>query len=198
MSYGVMAYAVRESLWTALGHGDPALAELSRGSRADGQAESLDELLQMNFSGDATVPDAREALRQLLAGEPLDQRIGFVYAYWVEHFCSYELCLPSGAWMPIRGAWFDTVQQGLERAGVIGVSVNSLVMSGLPVRLPRVDDFPLMGCTSRAKIPALFEAFGACDLSAVPDPQVRDSIAELRAWLSLCTGKGLDLVCFYH
>jgi hypothetical protein len=199
MSYGVMAYAVRQSLWTAVGSGDPALLEaVSHGRRADRQAETLDELLQDTVREGEALPDARRALRQLLLGEPLDERIGFVYAYWLEHLCTYELLLPNGAWMPIPVPWLDTVEQGLARAGVKGVSVSSIIMGGLPIKLPPIADFPLMGCTSRQQAQVLLQAFGTCDLSSEPDQQVRGSMLELREWLSICTTHGTDLVCFYH
>jgi hypothetical protein len=197
MGYGVMAYAIGDEVWHAVGAGSEELLELYLHG-ADDTVASIDELLAGLGPVEPPLPDARQALRHLVMGEPYHPRAGFAYAYWFKHLCEDGQFLRNDAWMPIRVAFLDEVQDGLTRAGVTGVSVSAMVFGGLPIALPAPDDFPGMGYVSRADAPAQLAAIDAGDLSAVPDPHVREAIEQLRGWLQVCADSGRDLVCFYH
>jgi hypothetical protein len=197
MGYGVMAYAVDDSVWGAVGSGSEELVELYLRD-AQTEIESIDELLADLGPADPPLPDARTALRQLVMGQPYDQRAGVAYAYWFKHLCEDGQFLRNDAWMPIRVAFLEQVQGGLARAGVEGVSVSSMVFGGLPIRLPAPDDFPGMGYVSRTHAQIHLAAINAADLSAEPDRDVREAIEQLRDWLRVCAESGRDLVCFYH
>jgi hypothetical protein len=80
MGYGVMAYAVGEPVWSTIGGRSEEMVELcARG--ADDLIDFLDEALAAKRSAERPLPDARTALRQMVMGEPLDDRAGVAYAY---------------------------------------------------------------------------------------------------------------------
>lgn len=197
MGYGVMAYAVGEPVWQALGCRSEEMVDLLEWDAGD-LIEFLDEALATPRPGQPPLPDARTALRQLVMGEPLDQRAGVAYAYWFKQMCESGEFLRNDAWMPIRMAFFDDVEQALRRLGVTGVSVRDIVFGGLPIPLPPPDDFPGMGCTPAKEARVLLERLSGVDLSSEPDRYVREAIEQLTGWLRTCADRGLDLVCFYH
>jgi hypothetical protein len=197
MGYGVMAYAIGESVWATIGCRSEEMVELcARG--ADDLVEFIDEALAGKRTDQRPLPDARTALRQLVMGEPLDDRAGVAYAYWFKRMCDVGQFLPNDAWMPIRIDFFDDVDEALARAGVSDVSVRSMVFCGLPIPLPAPDDFPGMGYTSTVDAAARVALLDRADLSGEPDPDVRAAIEQLRGWLRVCAESDQDLVCFYH
>lgn len=197
MGYGVMAYAVGEPVWETLGCRSEEMVSLLEWG-ADDLIEFLDEALATPRPGEPPLPDARTALRQLIMGEPLDGRAGVAYAYWFKQMCESGQFLRNDAWMPIRMAFFDDVEQALRRLGVTGVSVRDMVFGGLPVPLPPPDDFPGMGYTAAKDAGVLAERLGAVELSREPDRHLREAIEQLTGWLRTCAEGKLDLVCFYH
>jgi hypothetical protein len=198
MGYGVMAYAIDDDVWGVVGARSEELLRLClRG--AEDTIASIDEFVADFGAVEPPLPDARTALRHLVMGEPYHPRAGFAYAYWFERLCEDGgQSLRNDAWMPIRMAFLEQVQEGLTSAGVTGVSINAIVFGGLPIALPAPDDFPGMGYVARADAPAQLAAIDAGDVSVVPDPYVREAIAQLRDWLRYCADSGRDLVCFYH
>jgi len=194
-----MAFAVKPSLWTLFGSGDATLVKDTCEGSGTGDQAWIDAMIQENAYGDddERLPDARQALRQMIMGEPLDERIAFVYGYWLKNLCARDVHLPNGAWLPIPPVWSRNVQEGLSRAGINGIQIDSILLNSPPIELPPAD-FPAIGFTSHTQMPALLQAFSACDLTAEPDSQVRASIQELWGWLKFCHQHGMDLVCFYH
>ena len=192
-----MAYAVGAPVWGILGCRSEEMVRLLEWGAED-LIEFLDEVLATPRPGEPPLPDARTALRQLVMGEPLDRRAGVAYAYWFKQMCESGEFLRNDAWLPIRMAFFDDVEQALRRLGVTGVSVQDIVFGGLPIPLPPPDDFPGMGYTAAADAQTLLERLSAADLSREPDRDVRKAIEQLAGWLRTCADAKLDLVCFYH
>ena len=184
MGYGVMPYAVGEPVWSTIGCRSEEMVDLCLW-RADDLVEFLDGILAAKQSDGPPLPDARTALRQLVMGEPLDDRAGVAYGYWFERICEAGQILPNDAWMPIRLEFFDEVERGLARAGVSDFSVKAMVFGGLPIPLPPPEEFPGIGYTSTVDAVAWLERLHAADLSGEPDRYVREAIEQ-------------DLVCFYH
>ena len=198
MSYGVMAYSVKPTLWAAIGSG----ALMGAYAGAEEAAVAIDELLAGRFDGGPSPsPVALDLLGDLIHGRPYDQRAGFAYGYWLKHICEvYGRPLVNNAWMPIRAAYIKLVEVALADAGVPerDLSLDAMLFGDAPVPLPRIDDFPGIGVISADRVPTALRALEAADLAAVTDPDVRESIEELRTWMSTCAARGDDLVCFYH
>ena len=192
MGYGIVPYAFKSSYWSMFGSGD-----LTNIEQWDMEADDLDASLADGTGDDELLPDARQSLRQMIMGEPLDEHSGYLYGYWLEEFCKCEALLPNGACMPFGKDLPQLVQEGLSRAGVAGVSVLSIMYNDPPIKLP-IADWPGIGYTAHSEILSLLEAFKGCNLEAEPDWQVRASMLELRGWLCFCAERKLDLVCFYH
>jgi hypothetical protein len=197
MGYGVMAYAVDEAVWATIGCRSEEMVSLLEWG-ADDLVGFLDGVLAAKRPDGRPLPDARTALRQMVMGEPLDERAGVAYAYWFKRMCESGQFLRNDAWMPIRIQFFDDVEAALARAGAGGVSIRDMVFGGLPITLPPPDDFPGMGYTSTMDASALLAMLSAADLSSEPDRYVREAIDQARDWLRICADSKRDLVCFYH
>ena len=74
MGYGVRAYAVGAPVWETLGSRSEEIVELTEMGAAD-LIRFLDEELSAKPAGGRPLPDARTALRQMVMGEPLDERV---------------------------------------------------------------------------------------------------------------------------
>jgi hypothetical protein len=199
MGYGVMAYAVDDAMWGVIGSRSDELFELS--ARGSAQvAEFLDERLPTAY-GAGTPPPAIEFLRHLVMGGPYDRRAGVAYGYWLKHLAeSYGELLPNDCWVPAGTRFVDEVEAALVAAGVPTgrLSLSRLFFDGPPMELPPPDDFPGIGFMSRTDAPEAVRALDDADLSALPDPEILESVDQLRGWLSTCADSRRDLLCFYH
>ncbi|MFC5744925.1 DUF7691 family protein [Actinomadura rugatobispora] len=200
MSYGIMAYAVHlKGVKAMIGSGGQRLLDDLLASRAR-DLEDLDELRgNVGLDGD-DVTSARGALTHMIMGEEYDARVGFLYGYClkilIETHRSSEF-LPNSGWSAMRFSWFETVGSEMKAAGV-DFDPTDLIFTGVPVALPRIDDFPTIGHIAPAAMPALLTSFDGMNAEAVTEYGALDSIREVQDWLRTCHSSGRDLVCFYH
>lgn len=148
-------------------------------------------------------PTVRSSLAQMVRGEPYDEGYGFLYGYALEFVCRYfGEYLPNHQWsaMPSGSSWAETVDQGLEAAGVpaktIGVA-SHLMNRGAPVEIPEIDDFPGIGYLDRHEVRAAQEALAGAALDAIQDAEVLAAIREIQDWLRTCAESDRGLICFY-
>jgi hypothetical protein len=96
----------------------------------------------------------------------------------------------------MRYGWFDTVANEL-RSGGVNFNPTDLILSGPPVPLPLVDDFPAIGHLRHTEMPALLNDLQGLRRDDV-DPDALESIVEIVSWLKTCLHRKRALVCFYH
>jgi hypothetical protein len=203
MSYGVMAYAIDfDVIRRIVGSKDQQVLEDHEADFED-DAASIDELLENQSDGDdeAPLPAARDALRQMIMGESLDDRVGFAYAYCLKFLCdAHGEFLDNRTWYPISARFLESVQKALDAAGVPNqtISVAHLTAGESPIPIPFVDDFPGIGFLARSAVPDAFEALSRVNPVDIADTEARESIGALTEWLATCRKSDRDLICFYH
>jgi hypothetical protein len=199
MGYGIMAYAIdSDEIRKAVGSRSQEALEAYQADFANDAAE-IDELVG-DFEGEP-VPTAQEALRQLVMGEPMDDRVGFVYAYCLKHLCNaHGEFLDNGAWYPAGYPHLERVQEALDVAGVPRetIAISQLTAGESPIPIPVVDDFPGIGFLARPAVRAAFDALARVNTAAIGDDDVRESLVALKGWLQTCRDQNRDLICFYH
>jgi hypothetical protein len=143
------------------------------------------------------------ALTQMVMGEEYNEEFGFMYGYALEYICRhFGKFLPNEEWsaMPSGSDWAETVDRGLEAAGVpesvlrVG---NHLMYRGSPIPVPEIEDFPAIGYLKRKEVKAAQKSLGQAKLAVIKDKEVLASIRVLQSWLQTCADSGRDLVCFY-
>ena len=191
MGYGIMPYLVNVNV-------------LRSPHTYTDDAEDFLAWVQDRHCKDDEYGPTRESLREMFFGEPLTGSQGHVYGYTLEALCkTFGGHLSNSCWYPAPSSWFDTVRDALAEVGV-RFDPNDLIYSGPPVKLPPIDDFPVIGCLRRDEATPVAEALDAADLSAISDPGVAESVAELHGWLKKCKDdkddemNSFDLVCFYY
>ncbi len=142
----------------------------------------------------------RDALTQMVMGEPYNEAVGFVYGYTLEYICRHfgEL-LPNGEWSAMRSEWAEKADRALKAAGV-GEKVlrlSRLMSRGSPVPLPEIEDFPGIGYMDLPEIEAALAALPEDKLAAVKEKELRAALAEVLGWLQTCADSRRDLICFY-
>jgi hypothetical protein len=197
MSYAIMPYSVYlPDVAEMVGCGREESFEVI----AEKQARRLREIDgALEDLGPAGAPSARTALRQMIMGEPYDDRVGFAYGYCVELLCQvlFAEFLPNAYWSGMHYGWFETVADGLKDAG-IRFDPADLVQSGAPIDLPMFFENPLIGHVTPAEMPALLERLDGIDDRPM-DEQVRGAAQEIRGWLRTCLGGAhRSLICFYY
>jgi hypothetical protein len=155
MGYGIIAFAVDlPRIRSVIGARDERLAEeLGESFGLDVGDNGIADLF-----GEPDPPTALDGARQMVLGEPYDQRAGFAYGYFFEHLCErYGSFLPNNAWYPCTPTFVTHVDEILAAAGVPKqtLAVENLIWGGAPVTLP-LTDFPSIGWLPRTGIdPAL-------------------------------------------
>jgi len=169
--------------------------------------EDFDQYDQMaaNYVEDEDPDSAltmRGALTQMVMGDAYNERLGFMYGYALEFLCRhFGEFLPNRQWsaMPSGCDWADTVDRGLDRAGVpkniLRVSWH-LINRGPPIAIPEIDDFPGIGYVKRSEVEAARMSLANARLDAIQNDEVLSSVQELQGWLQKCSDSGVDLLCF--
>jgi hypothetical protein len=166
--------------------------------------EDLDDAVAEFFEDEEIDDDftARDALRQMIMGEPYRKEpgLGFVYGYVLEYLCCHfgEL-LPNEYWRTTSGWWpQQRADLALEALGVDEkvLRASRLYGGGSPVPLPEIDDYPSIGYLRVEEIRSALEAFDEAKLAAIEDPDTRGALGVLRGWLRTCAESGRDLICF--
>jgi hypothetical protein len=203
MGYGIMAYGIDfDMIREIVGSRDWEALERYQ-AHFTHDAAAIDELLQYHSPGEAeaALPTARDALRQLIAGEPLDDRVGFAYAYCLKFLCDvHGDFLDNSTWYPVSAKFLDLVQSALDGAGVSRetISILRLTGSGSPIPIPFVDDFPGIGFLAKPAVRDASLALSRVNPVAITDDDVRQSILTLTEWVAICRERSCDLICFYH
>jgi hypothetical protein len=203
MSYGIMAYAIDlDEIRAVIGSRSQQALETYEADFAH-DAAAIDEFLEDHAEeGEGEpLPTARDALRQLIMGEPMDERVGFAYAYCLKYLCdAHGEFLDNGAWYSVRTAFLEQVQNALDGAGVAPetISVARLTAGGSPIAIPDVEEWPGIGFLARDAIRGALDSLARVNPAEIADGHVRDSVKQLTEWLSICRDQNRDLICFYH
>ena len=88
-------------------------------------------------------PPLETALTHLIMGEEMNSEFGFMYGYALEALCIHlGQRLEMDAFESMTGGWFWELPD----------RIQSLVLSGSPIKLPDIDDFPNIGHKTLAQI----------------------------------------------
>lgn len=200
MGYGFMGYRVDiGKITTALGSKDDKLLRMM-GGRFKREIARLDDSFDSDIESSGV--NTQEALRRLIYGEtaPTDKP-GHLYAYAfkliVEHFGNF---LSNGSLYPVSVGYEDEIDKGLASIGVTAVSLSDIAYGRIPgVTLPRVDDFPGKGAWTAEQVAAAHAQFAAAPpLPEGTDSDIRDAVADVRAWVNAAHEKGWGVIGFYH
>ncbi|MEU4427076.1 hypothetical protein AB0F81_41175 [Actinoplanes sp. NPDC024001] len=199
MSYGITAYAVDiEKIRGQVGSGDAGLAEKYAASFPEHRHDLQEHVNELRGDDAVTLADIA---RQVIMGEPYDERLGSAYRYFLEHLCerSGERQHNHG-FGPFSGwDYLRVVDEALASAGLLapGFSLEGLISSGSPVPLPYAD-FPAVGHQLNAELAAPAERLAHAPNSCLPDDEFGMQAYALFQWLACTEGEGLDLVTFYY
>jgi hypothetical protein len=193
MSYGFMFYSVDLDKFTAAcGSKDDKLRRMISG-RFKGEFASYDE-----GRGEGAL-SLRDALRQVIMGEPLDPRAGSTYHYACKLICEhFGKFMPNAPLLPIALEFIDEVDDALREMGVFdAVSLSKLAYRGLPVDLPSPDDFPMAGYMTSDEVRAAREQLDAATYGG-DHGDIAEAIDCIRDLLRAASGKGHAVVSFFH
>ena len=199
MSYGINAYAVDiEKIRGQIGSGDAGLAEKYAASFPEHRLhvqEHIDEL-----RGDDAVTLA-DIARQVIMGEPCDERLGSAYGYFFEHMCERTGERMDNHGFEAFSGWdyLQVFDKALESAGLLvpDFTVEDLISSGSPVSLPSAD-FPAIGHRLNADLAAPAERLAHAPNTSLPNDEFGMPVYSLFQWLAYAGDEGLDLVTFYY
>ncbi len=134
----------------------------------------------------------REALGQILAGEPLDPELGFLYGYAFEALCRH-LGEPLPSLSGIVGAadWIHRLDGALA-AGNVPLRLSDLAYDDrpLPVALPTPDDFPFLGIWTPGVLPAALAPLRRFNVHALGvDPGLAADVQVVRGWVEAAAAR---------
>lgn len=193
MSYGFMVYSIDLDKFTAaFASKDDKLRRMISG-RFKGEFKSYDE-----SQGEGAL-SLRDALRQLIMGDALDPRCGSTYAYASKLICEhFGKFMPNAPLYPIPLSLIDEVDDALRVMGVFeAVSLSSLSYRGLPVELPRPDDFPMTGYLSTDEVRIAHERLGSATYGG-DNRDISEAIDCIRDMLQLASDRGHAMMSFFH
>jgi hypothetical protein len=103
VGYCVTVYATDlDSVRKAIGGSEKSYAKLHGDKFNADNAWELNEMIEDVVGGQKDAPKARDIARQMMLGEPRDERLGFAYGYFLEYLCEvYGTMLPNDAWCPV-------------------------------------------------------------------------------------------------
>ena len=125
-----------------------------------------------------------QALEQIVNGAPLDKRYGYIYGYALEQICRH------------LGETVDADEISDLHMFPRDEIVPWLESSGPPIKLPKIDDFPLIGFVEAAKLPPLL-----ADLPKLYDsldPELVPSCEALENLYQQAIDHKKDIVGFYY
>lgn len=193
MGYGFMAFSVDvEKLKQVAGSKDEKLVRMI-GGRFKDKIRRRDE---WNDDG----PGLKVLLAQIVNGEPLEDPRRHLYAYafelLVEHFGKF---LDNGAIYPFSMDYIDQVDAAFKQMGVSDVvSLSRFWTRGLPVPLPRPDDFPGTGYMTADEVATANERLRGAPEPTSGDPDVVDAVACVRGWLAAAAAANRGIVAYYY
>ncbi|GAA2710032.1 DUF7691 family protein [Actinoplanes palleronii] len=199
MSYGIAAYAVDiKKVRSQVGSGDAELAEQYAASFPEHRQHVQEHVNELR--GDDTVTLA-DIARQVIMGEPYDERLGSAYGYFLEHLCDRTGERLHDHGFPSFSGWdyLRVVDEAHESAGLLapGFSLEGLISSGSPVPLPHAD-FPAIGHMFNAELLAPADLLATAPNTSLNDDEFGRPSYALFQWLAYSEGEGVDLVTFYY
>jgi hypothetical protein len=205
MSTALHVYAVPFARLQALrsGREEALLGTILRDRAAD--IEQIDQQTRENVAekleGYPEFLGCGTALRQVLAGTPLNPALGAVYIQAYQLICEALAGGPVGEWSPIAGssAFFERLDHWLKECAA-GLTLVNLTCRGPVLDIPEAIAFPSVGYWRPEEV-----ALGARVLRQaagswwpwsrrVPPTDVAESIADIRHWLEAArrnSGHGL-------
>ncbi|MGW0993193.1 DUF7691 family protein [Streptomyces sp. NPDC002523] len=200
MSSGLTVYLLDVARTRALvGSGDEELLQAVRGNFGDDLARDDD---YFRYEIERGAPTAYDALRAVVHGGPFseDKAHGFQYGYAFKRICELTgSFLPNDCFMPFRGDWLETVDEGLAALRVTAVSVASFGRAGLPDPLPYTY-LPGCGAWTPEQIARALEQFEATKAAghAPPlEPEVVDGVMQCLGWMRHAEARpGFGLIGF--
>jgi hypothetical protein len=194
MSYGMMPFAVKL-----------ARVERTFGSRDAAPAAEITAkfhpLLREALGDDEDDLSQEQALFDIIEGHPLREEYGYRYAYVLEMLCwHFGRFLPNGNFCPMGMGRAQHVDRVLTEAGVPSDQfrfVDHLMFRGSPIAIPHPEEFPCIGYIKAKEVGPTLRAVQSVNVSSF-DPEMRETLTELRGWLEVCAKSVCDLVCFYH
>jgi len=193
MGYGFMLYSVDlEKFKAACGSKDDKLRRMISG-RFKGEFTSYDA------DHDEGALSLRDALRQVIMGEALDPRAGSTYHYACKLICEhFGKFMPNAPLLPISLSFIEEVDDALRDMGVFEViSLSNLAYRGLPVDLPRPDDFPMTGYMTSAEVRVARERLDAATYGG-DHTDIAEAIDCIRDMLQVVSDKGHGVLSFVH
>ncbi|XVQ12692.1 DUF7691 family protein [Spirillospora sp. CA-255316] len=144
MSYSLSLYLVDlAKVNGAIGGQDDKLRRMI-GGRFKSQLAHDDEYFASEI--EAGAPTRYDAVRAVIEGGPYDESYAFQYAYAYELICQfYGRRLFNNHFSPFRGAWLETVDEGLAALGIKAVSVTDFMYGTVPSELPTPEHLPCYG-----------------------------------------------------
>jgi hypothetical protein len=199
MSYGITAYAVDiEKVRGQIGSKDAALADDYAAGFPQHRQHLQEHLNELRGDDEVTLADIA---RQVIMGDPDDERLGSAYRYFFEYLCERNgERLHDHGFMPFSGwDYLRVVDEALDAAGLLvpDFSLEGLISSGSPVTLPDAD-FPAIGHRLNADLAAPAERLANAPNTSLPDDEFGMPVYALFQWLAYPEGQGLDLVTFYY
>jgi len=178
MSYVLQSYVIDlQVLTSAIGSKDQALLR----SVIESDPDAFEEVL----GGREIQP--QQALSELVMDLALDPEQGHAYGNALE-----KLCAHLGSGLPVK--YWDAVRDAaLSATGVDKI----LEESGPPVKLPRVDDFPIIGHIPAEKMVVTMKEM-RLRLQNCRDDGVTDLLEEFIEWLEQAETEKKGLVLVYH
>ncbi|GAA3398193.1 DUF7691 family protein [Streptomyces roseoviridis] len=169
-----------------VGSGDEQLLQIIHERFADDLARDDDWFSSSIADG---APTASEALRAVIAGGPFEGRKehSFPYGYAYKRLCSLTgSFLDNSCFSPFRGAWLETVDEGLKALRITAVSLTDFGYGdAMPDPIPTYD-LPNCGEWTHEQCLAAVEQFEQTkrDGHAPPlDPEVVDAVMDVIGWL---------------
>jgi len=178
MSYVLQPYIIDlKALTSAIGSKDQVLLQ----SVIESDPEAFEEVL----GGREIQP--LQALGDLVMGAPCNPEQGHAYGQALERLCAHL-----GSGLPLRH-WDAVRDAALSATGVDKI----LEESGPPVKLPRVDDFPIIGHIPAEKVVMTMKEM-RLRLQNCRDDGVTDLLEEFIEWLDQAEAEKKGLVLIYH
>jgi hypothetical protein len=161
--------------------------------RFKGEFTSYDE-----GRGEGALP-LRDALRQVIMGEPLDPRSGSTYHYACKLICEhFGKFMPNAPLLPIHLEFIDEVDDALKEMGVFdAISLSKLAYRGLPADLPPPDDFPMTGYMTSDEVRVASEKLDAATYGG-DHGDIAEAIDCIRDMLRVVSSKGHGIASFVH
>lgn len=199
MGYGLMVHAVDlERLRREVGSGDAELA-----ARYGADFTSQDDQVQgfidevPDVAGTLTLVDVA---RQVIMGEPYDERVGSAYGYFLEWLCAqHGTQLDNTSLMPVPVDYLNTLDIEFGKAGLLapGLSIHELGWGGAPVPVPAGDPWPGVGHLEHEHLSAGAELLADTPNSELPE-EFHDAAYDLFQMLAHARDVNRGLVGFFH